>query len=55
MVDSRRVHLVAVKHVIRYLKGTLDYGLKYASSSKFRLYGYADSDCVGSVEERKST
>ena len=30
MVDPRHVHLVEVKHVIRYLKGMLDYGLRYA-------------------------
>jgi hypothetical protein len=27
MVEPRRVHLVAAKHVLRYLKGTVDYGL----------------------------
>jgi hypothetical protein len=27
LVEPRRVHLVAAKHVMRYLKGTLDYGL----------------------------
>ena len=29
-VYTRHIHLVGAKHVIRYLKGTLDYGLKYA-------------------------
>jgi hypothetical protein len=27
LVEPRRVHLVATKHVMRYLKGTLDFGL----------------------------
>ena len=27
MVEPRHVHLIAAKHVLRYLKGTLDYGL----------------------------
>ena len=25
----RHVHLVVAKHVVRYLKGTVEYGLKY--------------------------
>ena len=38
-----------------YLKGTLDCGLKYAADSESRLYGYADLDWVGSVEDRNRT
>jgi hypothetical protein len=29
LVEPRRVHLIAAKHVMIYLKGTLDYGLCY--------------------------
>ena len=29
LMDPRHVHLVAAKHVLRYLKGTMDYGIKY--------------------------
>jgi hypothetical protein len=43
LVEPRRVHLVAAKHVMRYLKGTLDYGLYYTGDHDFRLYGYTDS------------
>ena len=28
LIDSRHSHLVS-KHVVRYLKGTIEYGLKY--------------------------
>jgi hypothetical protein len=55
MVDPRRVHLIAVKHVMRYLKGTMDYGLKYVVDSEISLLGYSDSDWVGSVANQKST
>ena len=55
MVDLRQVHLVAVKHILRYLKETIDYGLRYGSDCEFGLVGYADSDWVGSVTNRKST
>ena len=29
MTDPRHVYLTTAKHILRYLKGTLDYGLKY--------------------------
>ena len=32
------------KHVVRYLKGTVDYGLKYEVNQKINLEGYVDSD-----------
>ena len=41
--DSRHAHLVA-KHAMRYLKGTVDYGLKYDMNHKTNLHGYVDSD-----------
>ena len=42
LVQPRRVHLVATKHVMRYLKGTIDFGLYYDNSHEYRLYGYTD-------------
>jgi hypothetical protein len=55
LVEARRVHLVAEKHVMRYLKGTLDYGLCYTRDNEFILYGYTNSDWVGSASGRKRT
>jgi hypothetical protein len=44
LVEPRRVHLDAAKHVMRYLKGTLDFGLCYTRDHDFILYGYTDLD-----------
>jgi hypothetical protein len=55
LVEPRHVHLVVAKHVMRYLKGMLDYGLCYTGDHDFRLFGYTDSDWDGSVYDRKST
>jgi hypothetical protein len=55
LVEPRRVHLVAAKHVMRYLKGMLDYGLYYTRDHDFRIFGYTDSDWVGSAYDRKIT
>jgi hypothetical protein len=40
LVEPRRVHIVAAKHMMRYLKGTLDFGLYYTRDHDFRLSGY---------------
>jgi hypothetical protein len=50
-----QVHLVTEKHVMRYLKGTLDYGLRYVIDHELGLYGYLDSYWVSSILDRKST
>ena len=55
MVNPKHVHLIGAKYVMRYLKGTLDYGLRYTSSGEIKLHGYVDSDWGGSAKDRKST
>ena len=55
MTDSRHVHFTAAKHILRYLKGTVDYGLKYKTDQRINLEGYVDSDWAGSAIDRKST
>jgi hypothetical protein len=44
LVEPICVHLLAAKHVMRYLKGTLDYGLCYTGDHDFKLYVYTYSD-----------
>ena len=48
-------HLTVVKRIIRYVNGTLDYGLWYSKDSNACLAGYSNADWVGSVDDRKST
>ena len=55
LVQPRNVHLIAKKHVMRYLKGTTDFGLYYDGNHDYRLYGYTDADWDGSISDRKST
>ena len=55
LVEPRRVNLVAIKHVMRYIKGTMDYGLCYIRDRDFILIGYTDSDWDGSASNRNST
>ena len=55
LVKLRQVHLITANHVMRYLKDTIDLGLYYGRDHDCRLYGYIDSDQVGSTAYRKST
>ena len=55
MVEPRRVHWVAAKHVLRYLAGTVEYGLDYRRSDGIGLIGFTYSDWAGSVTDRKNT
>ena len=50
----RHVYLMVAKHVVRYLRGTVDYGLKYNANQKINLEGYVDSYWAGSSINRKS-
>ena len=43
LMDSRCAHLV-LKHAMKYLKGTVEYGLKYNTNQKTNLHGYVDLD-----------
>ena len=45
-------HLVAVKRVLRYLKGTIDYGIIYGTNSDLR--GYTDANWASDIETRRS-
>ena len=40
LVQPRWVHLIATKHVMRYLKGTTDLRLYYGRDHDYRLYGF---------------
>ena len=44
--------MVIEKHVLRYLKGTLDHGLWYISDHEFGLYGYSDSDWADNIPDQ---
>ena len=48
-------HWIAVKRIMRYLKGTLNYGLCYTSSHNTQCVGFSDADFAGDTDDRKST
>jgi hypothetical protein len=54
-VEPRQDHWIAAKHVLRYIHGTINYGLRYTASSDIKLHGFTDSNWAGSAEDKKST
>lgn len=49
------IHLQAAKRIVRYIKGTITYGVKFLKSQPVKLCGYSDNDWGGSEDDAKST
>ncbi|GJV00734.1 ribonuclease H-like domain-containing protein [Tanacetum coccineum] len=52
---SLEPHFSALKRILRYVRGTLDYGLQLFSSSTTNLVAYSDADWAGCPTTRRST
>ncbi|GKF85809.1 ribonuclease H-like domain-containing protein, partial [Tanacetum coccineum] len=55
MHDPREPYFSALKRILRYVRGTLDYGLQLFSSSTTDLVAYSDADWAGCPTTRRST
>ncbi|XP_016749976.1 secreted RxLR effector protein 161-like [Gossypium hirsutum] len=49
------IRFAATKRFFRFVKGTLDYGMKFEKAKELMLLGYSDSDWARSIEDMKST
>jgi hypothetical protein len=49
-------HWAAVKHILRYIKGTINFSVVYLKErGKVKILGYSDSDMAGDIDDRKSS
>lgn len=55
MHKPSKKHYEAAKRVLRYIQGTIDFGIEYVVGKFALLIGYCDSDWSGSEEDMKST
>jgi len=55
MQNPNRAHLQGVKRILRYIKGSLHFGLRLISQSPCRLFGYSDANWGGCTTIRRST
>ncbi|CAM8881731.1 unnamed protein product [Rhodiola kirilowii] len=53
--DPKESHLLQVKRIIKYVCGTVDFGIWYTKDTNPYLVGYYDADWAGNAEDRKST
>jgi hypothetical protein len=54
-VEPRQEHWIAKKHVLRYLRGIVEYGLRYLGDGEVKLQVYTNSEWAGSAADMKST
>lgn len=50
-----KIHWNAVKRILKYLKGTVNYGLVFKASTNLNLLAFSDADYAGDIETRRST
>ena len=56
MCQPRSTHLIAAKRILRYVKGTLGYGLRFlAQQPPVHVSAYSDTDWASCPESRRST
>ena len=55
MQTPRESHWKAAKWILRYVRGTVQFGIHYSAEASPLLVGFTDSDWAGDTDDRKST
>eukprot|EP00253_Pinus_taeda_P031088 PITA_31088 len=55
MENPRESHWKAAKRILRYVRGTIQFGIHYSAKATPLLVGFTDSDWAGDPDDRKST
>jgi len=55
MINPGEIHMQAAKRVLRYLKGTQHWKVRFDGNADLTLVGYSDSDWGGDLDTRRST
>ena len=48
-------HFTTVKRILRYIKGTKNFGILYEAERDYKVIGFTNSDWTGCIDDRKST
>jgi len=52
---SSEIHMRTIKRILRYIKRTCSFGVKFLKCQELRLHGFSDSDWGGFIDDMKST
>ena len=55
MQHSHESHWKEAKRILRYIRGTIQFGIHYSTGETPLLVGFTDSDWDGDLDYRKST
>ncbi|GJV54564.1 ribonuclease H-like domain, reverse transcriptase, RNA-dependent DNA polymerase [Tanacetum coccineum] len=55
MQEPREQHMKAIRQVLRYVKGTKDYGITYKHNGGDKIHGFSDSSYGVNTQEGKGT
>jgi hypothetical protein len=53
--SPKESHVMVVKRIFRYIKGTSDFSLWYPRNKGFELISYTNADWDSSVDDKKNT
>jgi hypothetical protein len=53
--DPKKPHLDAVRRILRYVKGTINFGILYKKTKDCQVMGYCDADYAGDCGTQRST
>ena len=54
MENPSKEHFASAKRVLRFVKGIVNFGLRYNKCRKLSLVGYCDNDYRGDSVDRKA-
>jgi hypothetical protein len=49
------VHMMAVKRILRYIQGTIKWGIQFLKGSSLMVSAFSDADWAGCPDDRRST
>ncbi|XP_071916242.1 uncharacterized mitochondrial protein AtMg00810-like [Coffea arabica] len=52
---ASEIHFQAAKRILRYVKDTVDYGIRFSQVKDFNFHGFSDSDWARCADDMRST